>query len=128
MTKRNIPALLLLLAAAACTSTPQASNTASPARPGGGAAEIQLTDAERSTIEAAVRARAGQPSAPFRTIIAQRDRGGSVTVCGYFNPGTGDTPFVGTLSEGAFIVSDVGGPTERTVAVQKACHGSGIYI
>jgi hypothetical protein len=128
MTKRNIPALLLLLAAAACTSTPQASKPASPARPGGAAAEIQLTDAERSTIEAAVRARAGQPSAPFRTIIAQRDRGGSVTVCGYFNPGSGDTPFVGTLSEGAFIVSDIGGPTERTIAVQKACHGSGIYI
>lgn len=128
MTKRNIPALLLLLAAAACTSTPQASKPASQVRAGGAAAEIALTDAERSTIEAAVRARAGQPSAPFRTIIAQRDRGGSVTVCGYFNPGSGDTPFVGTLSEGAFIVSDIGGPTERTIAVQKACHGSGIYI
>ena len=128
MTMRNIPALLLLLAAAACTSTPQTPKPASSAAPRAAGAEIPLTDAERSTVEAAVRARAGQPSAPFRTIIAQRDPGGSVTVCGYFNPGSGDTPFVGTLSEGAFIVTDVGGTPERTIAVQKACHGVGIYI
>lgn len=119
--------LSLLLAVAACSSTGQTPKPASPATPGGGAS-LSLTDAERSTIEAAVRARAGQPSATFRTVIAQRDLGGSVTVCGYFNPGSGDTPFVGTLSEGAFIVTDVGGPPERTIAVQKACHGSGIYI
>ena len=49
-------------------------------------------------------------------------------VCGYVNPGAGDTPFVGQLTEGAFIVADLGGPTERTIAVQKACHGAGIYI
>ena len=122
---RKIPALLLLLAVASCTSTPQ---TPKPAAATAAGASMPISDAERGTIEAAVRARAGQPSATFRTIIAQRDPGGSVTVCGYFNPGSGDTPFVGTLSEGAFIVSDVGGPTERTVAVQKACHGSGIYI
>ena len=122
---RKIPALLLL-ALAACTSTPQTPKPASTAT--AGAAGVTITDTERGTIEAAVRARAGQPSASFRTIIAQRDPGGSVTVCGYFNPGSGDTPFVGTLSEGAFIVTDVGGPTERTIAVQKACHGVGIYI
>jgi hypothetical protein len=125
---RKIPVLLLLLAVASCTSTPQTPRPATSAAPGASASSLPLTDAERGTIEAAVRARAGQPSASFRTIIAQRDPGGSVTVCGYFNPGSGDTPFVGTLSEGAFIVSDVGGPTERTVAVQKACHGVGIYI
>jgi hypothetical protein len=125
---KKISALLLLLAAAACTSTPPAPKPAAPGAPRAAGTEITLTDAERSTIEAAVRARAGQPSAPFRTIIAQRDPGGSVTVCGYFNPGSGDTPFVGTLSEGAFIVTDVGGTPERTIAVQKACHGVGIYI
>lgn len=119
--------LSLLLAVAACSSTGQTPKPAAPATPGGGAS-LSLTDAERSTIEAAVRARAGQPSATFRTVIAQKDLGGSVTVCGYFNPGSGDTPFVGTLSEGAFIVTDVGGQPERTIAVQKACHGSGIYI
>lgn len=124
---RKISALLLLLAAAACTSTPQAPKAAAPAT-SGAAAEVPLSPAERSTVEAAVRARAGQPAATFRTIIAQRDRGGSVTVCGYFNPGSGDTPFAGTLSEGAFIVTDVGGTPERTIAVQKACHGAGIYI
>lgn len=127
MISRKIPALLLLLAAAACSSTPQASKPAS-VMPGVSASSVTLTDAERGTIEAAVRARAGQPSATFRTMIAQRDAGGAVMVCGYFNPGAGDTPFVGLLSEGAFIVSDIGGPTERTAAVQKACHGAGIYI
>lgn len=126
---RNIPALLLLLLAASCTSSgQQAPKPASPATPGASASTVTLTDAERSTVEAAVRARAGQPSAAFRTIIAQKDISGSVTVCGYFNPGSGDTPFVGTLSEGAFVVTDVGGAPERTIAVQKACHGSGIYI
>jgi hypothetical protein len=124
---RRISALLLLLAVASCTSTQQASKPASTT-PNATAASIPISDAERAVIEAAVRARAGQPSATFRTIIAQRDAGGAVMVCGYVNPGAGDTPFVGTLSEGAFVVTDLGGPTERTIAVQKACHGSGIYI
>jgi hypothetical protein len=128
MTMKKIPVLLLLLAVAACTSTSQTPKPASSAAPGTAAAEVPLTDAERATVEAAVRARIGQPSAPFRTIIAQRDRGGSVTVCGYFNPGSGDTPFVGTLSEGAFMVTDVGGTPDRTIATQKACHAVGIYI
>jgi len=122
---RKISALLLLLAAAACTSTPQASK---PAAPGAVGSDVTLSEADRGTVEAAVRARAGQPTATFRTIIAQRDRGGAVMVCGYFNPGSGDTPFVGTLSDGAFVVSDIGGAPERTIAVQKACHGAGVYI
>ena len=124
---RKIPALLLLLAVVSCTSTSQAPKP-SPAAVGGAGASVTLTDADRAVIESAVRARAGQPSATFRTMIAQQDAGGAVMVCGYVNPGTGDTPFVGTLSEGTFIVSDVGGPTDRTIAVQKACHGRGIYI
>ena len=124
---KKIPALLLLLAVAACTSTPQ---TPKPAASASGAvgSTVPLTDADRSLVETAVRARAGQPSATFRTMIAQRDAGGAVTVCGYVNPGAGDTPFVGTLVEGGFIVTDLGGPTERTIAVQQACHGRGIYI
>jgi hypothetical protein len=126
---RKIPWLLLLLAAAACTSTPQAPKpAASPATAGASGTAVTLTDADRGTIEAAVRARAGQPSASFRTMIAQRDAGGAVTVCGYVNPGAGDTPFVGTLVEGGFIVTDLGGPAERTIAVQQACHRLGIYI
>ena len=87
-----------------------------------------MTDLDRAAVESAVRARAGQPSATFRTMIAQRDAGGAVTVCGYVNPGAGDTPFIGTLVEGGFIVTDLGGPAERTIAVQQACHGRGIYI
>lgn len=124
---KKIPALLLLLAVAACTSAPQASKPSTTTASGAGSA-VTLTDTDRGAIEAAVRARAGQPSATFRTMIAQRDAGGAVTVCGYFNPGVGDTPFVGTLVQGGFVVTDVGGPTERTIAVQQACHGRGIYI
>ncbi len=122
---RKIPALLLLLVVASCTSTQQ---TPKPAGATATGASVPISDADRAVIEAAVRARAGQPSATFRTMIAQNDPGGAVMVCGYVNPGAGDTPFVGTLSEGAFIVTDLGGPTERTLAVQKACHGAGIYI
>lgn len=125
---KRITALLLLLVVAACSSTADAPKPA-PATPAGSAgAPVSLTDADRAAIESAVRARAGQPSATFRTMIAQRDAGGAVTVCGYVNPGPGDTPFVGTLVDGGFIVSDLGGPTERTIAVQQACHGRGIYI
>jgi hypothetical protein len=125
---KKISWLLLLLAVASCTSTPQAPKPAQAASGGGAGSSVALTDADRAVIESAVRARAGQPSATFRTMIAQKDVGGAVMVCGYVNPGTGDTPFVGTLSEDAFIVSDLGGPTERTIAVQQACHGRGIYI
>ena len=124
---KKMPALLLLLAAAACTSSPQASKPSATGASGAGSS-VTLTDTDRGTIEAAVRARAGQPSATFRTMIAQRDAGGAVTVCGYVNPGAGDTPFIGTLVEGGFIVTDLGGPAERTIAVQQACHGRGIYI
>ena len=125
---RKISWLLLLLAAASCTSGPQTPKPQATATSGASGATVALTDADRAAVESAVRARAGQPSATFRTMIAQRDAGGAVMVCGYVNPGAGDTPFVGTLSEGAFIVSDLGGPTERTIAVQQACHGRGIYI
>jgi hypothetical protein len=128
MTLKKMPWLLLLLAAASCTSTPQTPKPQASAASGVSGNEVPLTDADRGVIEAAVRARAGQPSATFRTMIAQRDAGGAVTVCGYVNPGAGDTPFVGTLIEGGFIVTDLGGTPERTIAVQKDCHGRGIYI
>ena len=121
---RKIPALLVLLAVASCTSTPQ---TPKPAPSTAAGATVALTDAERAAVESAVRARL-TATATIRTMIAQRDAGGAVTVCGYANPGAGDTPFIGMLVEGGFIVTDLGGPTERTIAVQKACHGRGIYI
>jgi hypothetical protein len=122
---RKFPTLLLLLAVASCTSTPQSPKPAASTAAG---ATVSISEAERSVIEAVVRTRTGQPAATFRTMIAQRDAGGAVMVCGYVNPGTGDTPFVGTLSDGAFILTDLGGPTERTVAVQNTCHGRGIYL
>jgi hypothetical protein len=125
-TMRKITWLLLLLAVASCTSTPQTPKPAASATAGAAGAAITLTDADRAAVESAVRARL-TPTATIRTMIAQRDAGG-VTVCGYVNSGSGDTPFIGMLVEGAFIVTDLGGPTERTIAVQKACHGRGIYI
>ena len=122
---RKIPALLLLVAVASCTSTPQ---TPKPPQAAAGGAAVTLTDADRAAVERAVRVQLGQPDATFRTMIAQRDANNAVVVCGYVNPGVGDTPFVGMLNGGAFTVSDLGGPTERTIAVQKACHDRGIYI
>ena len=121
-------AILLLLAVAGCSSTQQASAPAQPTVPGGSGATVTLSDADRAAIESAVRAKLASNSATFRTIIGQRDANNAVTVCGYVNPGTGDTPFVGSLTGGTFTVIDLGGPTERTIAVQKACHGRGIYI
>ena len=125
---KRISALLLLFALAACSSTTQEPLTAatSPAS-GAPGASVTLTAADRAAVESAVRTRLGQPGATFRTMIAQRDVN-AVVVCGYVNPGAGDTPFFGMLSAGAFTVADIGGPTERTLAVQKACHGRGIYI
>ena len=128
---KRTPALLLVLALAACSSTTQeASKAAAPTMsPASGApgASVTLTAADRTVVESAVRARLGQPAATFRTMIAQRDVN-AVVVCGYVNPGAGDTPFIGMLNADAFTVTDLGGPTERTIAVQKACHGRGIYI
>ena len=120
---RKIPALLLLLAVTSCTSTPQAPKPAPSTAAG---AAVTLTDTDRAAVESALRTRL-TATATIRTMIAQRDAGG-VTVCGYVNSGSGDTPFIGMLVESAFIVTDLGGPTERTIAVQKACHGRGIYL
>lgn len=125
---RNITALLLLLAAAACSSTNQQAPRTAAAAPAGPGATVTLTEADRVAVETAVRARLGLPGATFRTMIGQREAGNAVLVCGYVNPGTGDTPFVGTLGGGSFTITDVGGTTERTIAVQNACHGRGIYI
>jgi hypothetical protein len=119
--------MLLLLALAACSTQEKPNAAARPATPGM-AETVTLTDADRAAVETAVRARLANDAATFRTMIGQRDQSGTVTVCGYVNPGSGDTPFVGQLSAGAFTVADLGGPAERTIAVQQACHGRGIYI
>ena len=124
---KTIPVLLLALLAASCSSSSQ--QTTPPANaPTGVGTQITLTEADRAQVQTAVRTQIANQQATFRTMIGQRDASGVVTVCGYFNGGSGDTPFVGALGGGAFTVSDLGGPTERTIAVQKACHGRGIYI
>lgn len=126
----RITAMLPLLVVAACSSTPQQpppASPASPSRPPASGTVLTLTDAQRSQIQSAVRARIGNEAATFRTIIAQRDANDAITVCGYVNPGTGDAPFIGMLGSDGFTVADVGGTTERTLAVQHACHARGIY-
>ncbi|MBL8576265.1 MAG: hypothetical protein JNK47_03485 [Mesorhizobium sp.] len=125
MKKVSLLALLVTAAVStACSSTGQ--NTPAPAR--GPAGEVALSDSDRTAVETSVRSSLGQPNASFRTMIGQRDASGVVTVCGYFNSGSGDTPFIGTLGAGSFTVSNLGGATEQTIAVQRACHGRGIYI
>jgi hypothetical protein len=127
-----VPALLLLLLTVSCSSTSQqGSQTAAapgPASPGGSGTPVELSEADRAQVQTAVRTQLGNEQASFRTMIGQRDATNAVIVCGYVNPGSGDTPFVGTLGGGSFAVTDIGGPTERTIAVQRACHARGIYI
>jgi hypothetical protein len=48
--------------------------------------------------------------------------------CGYVNAGSGDTPYVGTLTPTAFTVTGMGGTPERTSAVQAECQARRIYI
>lgn len=124
---RKIPALLLVLAVAACTSTPQ---TPKPAAPGPVGAPLQLTDAERATVEAGVRAMltGNQAGATFRTMTAAKGADGVTRACGYFNTGGSDTPYIGTLAGTVFTVTDMGGTQERTIAVQQACQSHRIYI
>lgn len=122
---KKIVVMLLPLAIAACSSTSQPS---SPARSTGPAGQVTLSEAERAQIQSVVKAQLANDAATFRTILGQRGADGVTTVCGYVNPGSGDTPFVGQMNHGGFALSDIGGPTERTIAVQKACHGKGIYI
>jgi len=123
---KKILVLSLLLAAAACSSTQTAPKVAAPAAPGGGM-PVALTDADRAVIETGVRARVGT-AATFRTMTAQRDQTGAVAVCGYVNTGGSDAPYIGMLAGGAFTVTDLGGPPERTIAVQQACQARRIYI
>jgi len=122
---KKIAALLLSLAIAACSSTSQGP---SPARPSGPAGQVTLTEADRTQVQSVVKAQLANEAATFRTILGQSGADGTTTICGYVNSGSGDTPFVGQMTRGGFALSDIGGPTDRTIAVQKACHGKGIYI
>ncbi len=129
MKKISLLALLVTAAmAAACSSTGQSQKPAAPAPSRGPGVEVTLSASDRTAVETGVRSSLGQPSTSFRTMIGQRDSSGVVTVCGYFNTRSGDTPFIGTLNGGAFTVSNLGGTDEKTIAVQAACHGRGIYV
>lgn len=124
---KKIAAILLPLALAACSSSSQQPPNAGAKATGPGM-QVTLTETDRMQVQTAVKARIANESATFRTMLAQRSPDGTTMVCGYVNAGSGDTPFVGSLGGGSFSVSDIGGPTERTIAVQQTCHGRGIYL
>ncbi len=124
-------ALILIGLTAGCASTPQA---ATPATTKSGVS-VTLSDADRSTVERdMVAALPDISEATFRTISASRRSDGSLTVCGYIDATStsgvksGDKPFIGMLSDGAFTLSARGGTADETVAVQTECIKSRIYI
>lgn len=128
---KPIVASVVVVLLAGCTSTPPPSSApvAPPVlRPG---TLNTLSDADRATIEAGVRAYLQDDgSATFRTMISTKSREGVVSVCGYVNAKTnpGDKPYLGTLTPGSFIVSSMGTGTPEVIAVQSTCGRLGINI
>ena len=128
--KRSLATGLLLLMAG-CVSSEGPPPAAAPPPPVTSTRNdpVTLTDANRTTIEAGVRAALGNPAnAAFRTMIATRGSDGVVTVCGYFNAGSGDKPYIGTLSDAGFAVTGKGGTDAETIATHTACGRRGIHI
>ncbi len=128
---RPFAVAVLVLLLSGCVSSPQApTQPAAPAtiRPG---TLNALTDADRTAIEAGVRAYLQDDgSATFRTMISTKSREGVVSVCGYVNAkaNPGDKPYIGTLAAGSFIVSGMGTGNPEIIAVQSTCGRLGINI
>ena len=122
-------ALILL---AGCTSTPPPAPPPPPSQYSpryGTNTPLTLSDAERAAVEAGTRAGLNNPpAATFRTMAATKSREGAVTVCGYVNTGSGDKPYVGTLSGGAFTMTGVGASDAEVISVQTACAQKGAHI
>jgi hypothetical protein len=126
--KRNLAAGLALLLAG-CVSSPPPAAAPPPPVTSTRNDPVTLTDADRKAIETGVRAALGNPpSATFRTMIATKGSDGIVTACGYVNTGSGDKPYIGTLSDAGFTMTGKGGTTEETIATQTACGHKGVHI
>jgi hypothetical protein len=128
MMMKGYAAAGLALLLTACTST-----TEQPAPPpvltSGNNTPVTLSDADRAAVEAGVRAAIpGGAGATFRTMIATQGPDGVVTLCGYVNALSGDKPYIGTLSGGAFTMARVGGTDAEIIAVHAACGKKGIHI
>lgn len=119
---------ILLLAGCTSTSPPPTKPAAYSPRYGTNT-PLTLTDADRAAVEAGTRAAlANPPGASFRTMAATRAPDGVVTVCGYVNTGSGDKPYVGTLSGGAYTMTGHGASDAEIVSVQAACAQKGAHI
>lgn len=127
--KRSLAAQGMLLLLAGCVSSPPQAAAPPPPVMSTRNTPMTLTDANRTAIEAGVRAALGNPAnATFRTMIATKGSDGIVTACGYVNTGSGDKPYVGTLSAAGFTMTGKGGTVDETIATQTACSNKGVHI
>jgi hypothetical protein len=129
--KRSLAAQGLLLLLSGCVSSNGPPPAAVPPPPVMSTRNdpVTLTDANRTAIEAGVRAALGNPAnATFRTMIGTKGSDGVVTVCGYVNTGNGDKPYIGTLSDAGFTMTGKGGTADETIATQTACGHKGVHI
>lgn len=126
--KAALAAALVLLVAGCTSSPPKPAPT--PAPKAGAVTPVTLSDAERATVEVGARSYLqNPPDAVFRTMLASKRADGATTVCGYVNVNNGgDKPYIGTLAGGVFSVTAIGGTADETIAVQKACQSSRVYI
>ena len=113
---------------AGCVSSSPPPSAPPPPITTGRNAPVTLTDADRAAIETGMRAALGSANATFRTMIATSSVDGTVTACGYVNSGSGDTPYIGTLTGGVFTMTRKGGTAEETIATHTACGQKGIHI
>ena len=128
---KRIGAISCAMLLAGCTSSsppPPSSAPPPPTMTTGRNEPVTLTDTDRAAIETGVRTAIGSPTATFRTMIATKGGDGVVTACGYVNAGSGDTPYVGTLRDGAFTMTRKGGTPEETIATHTACGQKGVHI
>ena len=125
---KRIGALGWVMLLAGCMSSTPPPSAPPPPTTAARNEPVTLTDADRGAIEAGVRTALGSTSATFRTMIATKGADGVVTACGYVNAGSGDTPYVGTLTGGAFTMTRKGGTAEETIATHTACGQKGIHI
>jgi hypothetical protein len=126
--KRSVAASIVLVLAGCVSSSPPAAAPPPPIMTGRNN-PVTLSDANRAAIESGVRAALGNPAnATFRTMIATKGPDGVVTACGYVNTGSGDKPYVGTLSDAGFAMTGKGGTDAETIATQTACSQKGVHI
>ena len=125
---KRLGAIGCVMLLAGCMSSSPPPSAPPPPSMTGRNEPVTLSDADRAAIETGVRSALGSPTATFRTMIATKGGDGVVTACGYVNTGSGDTPYIGSFSGGAFTMTRKGGTAEETIATQTACGQKSIHI